>query len=92
MAGDVVGVVVGEQHVPEGGVALVDEVEVLLDIEDGVDEQALLVGLDVVGEDGQLGGFELGNVVALAALLADHWVGCIHEKIRYYRHFPDRPI
>lgn len=40
-----------------------------VDIVAGVYQEGLLFGLDIVGEDGQLGGFELGEVEALALVL-----------------------
>lgn len=53
MSGKIVRMVVSEEHEFEGGFSVVDELVVGGDIEDGVDEKALLFGLDVVGEDGE---------------------------------------
>lgn len=55
-----------------------NEVQVGLGVADGINQQALLVGLDVVGEDSQFGCLELGDVVALAGLFSDQWIGCVH--------------
>lgn len=71
MSRDVISMVMRKQDIAEGGMPFGNEVQVGLDVEDGINQQALFVGLDVVWEDSQLGCFELGDVVALAGLLAD---------------------
>jgi hypothetical protein len=71
VAGDVVGVIVSQQNVFKHGLSLGDIMRVFLDIEYWVDDDTLLVGLKVVGENGELCGLELGQIEALAGLLGD---------------------
>lgn len=89
MAGDEVSVIVGEEDKLEIGVSLGDEVGVGFVVEEGVDDEALLVGLDVVGEDSQFGCLELGHVVVVTRKLADESVRSVHELFLLL-YFPDK--
>ncbi len=84
MAGDEVGMIVGEQHKLEAGVSFGDEVGVGFVVEEGIDDEALLVGLDVVGEDGELGCLELRDVVVITCEFADQRIGSVHFCFYYY--------
>lgn len=35
-------------------------------VEEGIDDEAFLVRLDVIGEDSEFSGLELGNIVVIA--------------------------
>lgn len=48
MPRDVISVVMRKQHIAESGMSFGNEVQVGLDVEDGINQQTLLVGLDVV--------------------------------------------
>lgn len=66
--------VVGEEDVLEFGLPLLDDLLVDVDIEDGVDDDALLLGLDVVREDGKVGSLILGQVEPLPSLFSHNLV------------------
>lgn len=67
----------------EGCVPVGDEVEVGPCIAEWVNEDALVIWLKVVGEYGELGCFELGNIVVLASLLSGNQIFAIHLVDEY---------
>ena len=81
MSWEEVGVVVGEEDVFEFGTSWVHELFVCFNIEDRIDEEALFVGLEVVGEDGEFWGFELADVETLAVLFGGKGESWVHLKI-----------
>ena len=60
--------VVSEENIFEGFFPLLDEFAVGFDIKDRINENALSLGLKVVGEDSQFSSFELCNIETFALL------------------------
>lgn len=57
-------------HKLEVGLSFGDEFIVSVDIEDWINEETFLVGLDIVREDGEFWGLELGDVETITLLLS----------------------
>ena len=58
-------------------------------VEEGIDDEALLAGLYVVGEDSEFGCLELGDVVVIACQLTYQRIGSVHYCLLLL-YFPDK--